>query len=119
MQCEHRARHPAFSSEHENPSDRPLSSVLPWNRCEQIVGRASPKLAEASLATSRIPSALDGRKIANRAEMVAVDHSGILKVVARQTDGTFAGRLDKSWRDCERIRWRSSKARGYFGRNHW
>jgi hypothetical protein len=60
--------------------------------------------------TRTFNGALDGRKIANRAEMVAVDHSGILKVVARQTDGTFAGRLDKSWRDCERIRWRSSKA---------
>src|SRR5579862_4239598 len=44
-------------------------------------------------------SAYDGRKVLIRAEIIAVDHSGILKVAARQ-----------SWRDCERICGRRTKA---------
>jgi hypothetical protein len=43
----------------------------------------------------------DGRKIVNRSEVVAIDHGGILRVVARQTDGTSARWLHQSWRDCE------------------
>jgi hypothetical protein len=69
--------------------------------------------------TRGFDGAHDGRKIVIRAEIVAIDHSGILKVVAGQADGTCAGGLHKSWCDCERVRWRSSKTRGYFGRNHW
>src|ERR1700722_15802001 len=54
-----------------------------------------------------------------RAKIVAIDYGGILKIVAGQPDGTFAGGLHKSWRDCERVRWRSSIAKGYFRRNYW
>jgi len=61
----------------------------------------------------------DGRKIVIRAEIVAVDHGGNLKVVADQANGTLAGGLHRSGRDCERVRWRRFKARGYFGRDHW
>jgi hypothetical protein len=60
----------------------------------------------------------DGSKVMIRPEIIAIDHGGILKVVAGQADGTFAGGLHKSGSDCERVRWRSSKTRGYFGRNH-
>jgi hypothetical protein len=52
----------------------------------------------------------DGRKIVIRAEIVAVDDGCILKLVAGQANGTIAGRLYESWRDGERVRWRSAKA---------
>src|SRR5690242_12994526 len=54
--------------------------------------------------TCGFDGAHDGRKILIRADIVAIDHSGILKVFARQTDGTNAGGLHKSWRDGERVR---------------
>jgi len=79
------------------------------------VPTACPKLAEASLAqtvegmlipdfTLGFDGAHDGCKIVIRAEIVAIDHGGILKVVAGQTDGTCAGGLHKSGRDGERVR---------------
>jgi hypothetical protein len=68
--------------------------------------------------TRGFDGAHDGRKILIRAEIVAIDYSSILKVVAYQADGTPAGRLHKSWRDCERVLRRSAKARSHFGRNH-
>ena len=73
----------------------------------------------SSKFTRGFDGAHDGRKIVIGAEIVAIDYRSILKVVAGQANGTFAGGLHKSWRDCERVRWRSSKARGRFGRNHW
>ena len=69
--------------------------------------------------TRGFDGAHDGRKIVLCAEIVAIDDSGIEKVVAGQADGTFAGGLHKGWRDCERVRGRRAKARGYFGRHHW
>src|SRR5689334_20582167 len=51
------------------------------------------------------------------AEIVAVDHGGIPKVVARQTDCTSAGWLHKSRHNRERIFRRRTKARRYFGCN--
>src|SRR5258705_13535020 len=51
--------------------------------------------------TRGFDGAHDGRKILIRTEIVAIDHRGILNVVAGQADGTFAGGLHKSWRDCE------------------
>jgi hypothetical protein len=68
--------------------------------------------------TRYFDGAHNGRKVVIRSEIVAIDHSGILKVVARQTDGAFARRLHKGWRDRERVWWRCSKARGYLGCNH-
>ena len=62
--------------------------------------------------------ARDGRKIVIRANVVAIDHGGILKVVARQADRTFAGGLHQRRRDCERVRGRRTKTRGDFGRNN-
>src|SRR5260370_1693862 len=88
----------------------------PWNEfalAQTVKGMLISKF------TRGFNGAHDGRKITIRAEIVAIDHSGILKVFAGQADGPSAGGLHKSWRDCERVRWRSSKARGYFGRNHW
>jgi len=38
--CVHHSCHPAFSSEHENPSDRLLSSLLRLTQCEQMSGQA-------------------------------------------------------------------------------
>src|SRR5258708_15031700 len=69
--------------------------------------------------TSGFDRAHDGGTILVRAEVVAIDHSGILKAIAGQADGTNAGGLHQSRRDCECVRWRSSKSRGHFGRNHW
>src|SRR5256885_6623146 len=69
--------------------------------------------------TRGFDGAHDGRKVAIRAEIVTIDHGGILKVATGQANGASAGGLHKSGRDCERVRWRSSIARGYFGRNHW
>src|SRR5713226_3912853 len=51
----------------------------------------------------------DGRKIVIRAEIVAIDHGGILKVVARQTDGASTRWLHKSRRDREGIVRRRTK----------
>ena len=59
-----------------------------------------------------------GRKVVIRSEIIAIDHSSILKVVARQTDDTFARRLYKGRRDRERVRGRGSEVRGYLWRNH-
>src|SRR5271169_5668184 len=87
----------------------------PWNEfalAQTVEGMSAPEL------TRCLDGPQDGRNITVGGEVVAIDHGGILKVVAGQADGTSAGRLHKSWRDCERVRWRSSKARGYFGRNH-
>jgi len=64
----------------------------------------------SSKFTRGFDGAHDGRKIVIGAEIVAIDYRSILKVVAGQANGTFAGRLHESWRDCERVRWRSSKA---------
>src|ERR1700731_4452110 len=89
--------------------------LRPWNEfalAQAVEGMLIPDF------TRGLDGAHDGRKIVIRAKIVAIDHSGILKVVAGQVDGTSAGGLHKSWRDCERVRWRSSKARGYLGRNH-
>ncbi len=69
--------------------------------------------------TRGFDGAHDGRKIVIRADIVAIDHSGIVKIFTHQADGTYAGGLYKSWRDCECVRGRRTKARGYFGRNHW
>src|SRR4029453_5726227 len=66
--------------------------------------------------TRGVDGAHDGRKIMIGAEIVAIDDRSILKVVAFQPNGTFAGGLDESRRDCERVRGRGSKARGYLGR---
>ena len=88
----------------------------PWNEftlAQTIEGMLIPDF------TRGFDGAHDGRKIVIGAEIVTLDHSGILKPVAGQPDGTFAGGLHERWRDCERVRWRSAKARGYFGRNHW
>jgi len=59
----------------------------------------------------------DRRNVIVRGEVVAIDHSAILKVIAGEADGTSAGRLHKSWRDGERVHWWSSKPRRYFRRN--
>src|ERR1700752_2845588 len=76
-------------------------------------GVLTPKL------TRKFDSSHDGRKVVVAAEVVAIDHGGILKVVAGQTNGAFARGLHKGRRDREHVRWRSSKARGSLGRNHW
>jgi len=97
-------------------SDLLGARLWPWNEfalAQTVEGMLIPDF------TRGFDGAHDGRKIVIRAEIVAIDHSGILKVVAGQADGTSAGGLHKSWRDRERVWWRSSKARGYFGRNHW
>ena len=88
----------------------------PWN--EFALAQAVEGMLISEF-TRGFDGAHDGRKIVVRAEIVAIDDCGILEVVARQADGTNAGGLHKGWRDCERVRWRSSKAGGYLGRNHW
>src|SRR6478672_13198788 len=88
----------------------------PWNEfalTQTVEGMLVPDF------TRGLDGTHDSRKIVIRAEIVAIDHSGILKVVAGHADGTCTGGLHKSWRDCERVRWRGSIARGYFRRNHW
>src|SRR5258705_682787 len=88
----------------------------PWDEfalAQTVEGTLIPKF------TRGFDGAHDGRKIVIRAEVVAIDYSGILKVVAGQANGTCAGGLHESRRDCERVRWRSSKARSYFGRDRW
>jgi hypothetical protein len=67
--------------------------------------------------TRGFDGAHDGRKIVIRAEKVAIDHGGILKVVARQTYAASARWLHKSRRDRECVRRRLTKARGRFGCN--
>src|SRR5713101_775365 len=97
-------------------SDLLGARLWPWNEfalAQTVEGMLIPDF------TRGFDGAHDGRKILIRAEIVAIDHSGILKVIAGQADGTFAGGLHKSWRDCERVRRRRSKACSYFGRNHW
>src|SRR6266478_1148276 len=64
--------------------------------------------------TRNFDRAHDGRKIVIRAEIVAIDHGGILKILAGKANGTFTGGLHQGWGDCERVRWRRSKALGYF-----
>src|SRR6202041_3109475 len=59
----------------------------------------------------------NGRKIVIRAEIVAIDHGGILEVIARQADGASTRWLHKSRRDREGVRRRHTKARGRFGCN--
>src|SRR5258706_670567 len=43
-------------------------------------------------------------------EIVAIDYSGILEVIAGQPHEAFAGRLHQGWRDRERVWRRCSKA---------
>jgi hypothetical protein len=64
-----------------------------------------------SKLTRDFDGAHDGRRIVIRAEIVAIDPGGILKVAARQTDGASARLLHKSRRDRERVLRRRSKAR--------
>src|SRR6476660_9925130 len=84
----------------------PLGARLgPWNEfalAQTVEGMLISKF------TCGFDGAHDGRKIVIRSEIVSINHSGILKVVAGQADGTLAGGLHKSRRDCERVRWRSS-----------
>jgi hypothetical protein len=68
--------------------------------------------------TRGFDGAHDGRHIVIRAQIVAIDQRGILKVGAGQADRAFAGGLHESRRDCERVRRRSAKARDHFGRDH-
>jgi len=57
----------------------------------------------------------NGSKIEICSEIVSVDHGRIVKIVAHETDSASARRLNKSWRNGERVRRRSTKARGRFG----
>src|SRR4029077_11110551 len=72
-----------------------------------------------SKLTRSFDAAHNGRKIVIRAEVVTINHCGILKIITCQAHRTFARRLHKSRRDCERVRWRIAKARGNLGRNDW
>jgi hypothetical protein len=56
-------------------------------------------------------------KILIRAEVVAIDHGRILKIVTGQANGASAGRLHQSRRDGECVRRRRAKAGGRFGCN--
>src|SRR5882762_5657009 len=75
----------------------------PWDEfalAHTVEGMLIPKF------TRGFDGAHDGRKIVIRAEIVAFDYSSILKIVAGQANGTFAGGLHQSWCDCERVRGR-------------
>jgi hypothetical protein len=63
--------------------------LRPWDEfglAQTVEGMLATEL------TRGFDGAHDGRKFLIRAEIVAIDHSGILKVVARQPDGACAGR---------------------------
>jgi hypothetical protein len=88
----------------------------PWNEfalAQTVEGMLIPDF------TRGFDGAHDGGKILIRADIVAIDHGGILNVVADQADGTYAGGLRQSWCDCESVRGRRTKARGYFGSDHY
>ena len=70
-----------------------------------------------SKLTRDFDGAHNGRKILIRAEIVAIYHGGILKVVARQTDGAPAGWLHQSRRKREGVLRRRTKVRGRLGCN--
>jgi hypothetical protein len=67
--------------------------------------------------TRGFDGAHDDRKILIRAEIVAIDHGGILKIVARQIDGASARWLHKSRRYRKRVFGRRTKSRCGFGCN--
>src|SRR6201981_801852 len=56
--------------------------------------------------------AYDGLKIAISAEIVSIDHGGILKVIARETDGASARRLHQSRGDRKSVLRKRTKPRG-------
>src|SRR6266850_4682939 len=66
--------------------------LWPWDQlvlAHTIEGILIPKFARG------FDGAYDRFKVVIRAEIIAIDHRGILKVVAGQANGTFAGRLHK------------------------
>jgi hypothetical protein len=70
--------------------DRRLEAGNDFGLAQTIRGTLIPELTRGFDGTH------DRRKITIRTEIVAIDHGGILKVVAGQTDGASARRLHQS-----------------------